>query len=955
MKEQILKLAKMKDEASFYRAFPTEEAFMAKYGKKLQKLKLSENIKKANWGMSVLNNVSQLQKQYNDSPQGQWNNAVDNYAKSPYAYEKPESTNSNGFTTNTDPPVRDNKYTQNMDNELSPINDPKGNPTDWGNIIGKAGPWGAAISAVSGVGDQIGQSIGGKEGAFVSGMFKPEKMIGMLKRNDISGTKKVIGTAIPGLANVFQYTADKKIQAKKRSVDDLIRKAATSKDVDFDIMNEQMKWRPEDNTVSPGELYPQYFAKDGGTIQSIAPERFVNNLDQQLIPVTTNLVYNPELSFNRRGTTFRNEADEIDAQLTLLSQKKKLTNKDKAKIIELENNKRLLFDYQENDDTKKFRTGGNIRRNEFSEVDEYAMGGDLQLYDGNAEMMSNNPYSPEEGDTMMLKGPSHAEGGMNISYGGNPVEAEGGEPVMKGQDGDLTIFGNMKIGKELIPLLGDKNAKGKKFKNYIADLSREEEKHSKLKDKSVMKMGDLEIQTPLDKLKANSFKYNAVGADSKLADIAEKKQKASALQTAMLDTANEIGIDPDALSRGQIKKAKMGANIPKADDGIQVPKKEGVSQATYDMMVGFYNRAKAQGRGDVVDAYQKLYYKTYPEETRKIIAKEVPSNLAKQKGISQEVLANPDTPLETLTGTNDNRFGIRTAQMFPIKPLENIEGWDDILERLKQIKYTPQEKATTTPQTPTDTQEKDNKLLWMSLINSALPYLRPTDAEELDPRQLAGEMYALSTNQLEPVQAQTYQPELSTPYEISLQDQLNEITADKRSAERMSGYNPAAQSYIASQAYGAKSKVLADQMRINQAMKDKTFGENRNLLNQAKLQNLQILDNQYTRQAQAKSNTKDINQAALSSIASKYQQNELERKTLQTYENMYNYRFGNNMRAQNWNGPALFNEPTVGSIRSSRGEDVPPEGYEYVQTLKKIPKSETSKSNGGIVSAYRKL
>ncbi len=41
------------------------------------------------------------------------------------------------------------------------------------------------------------------------------------------------------------------------------------------------------------------------------------------------------------------------------------------------------------------------------------------------------------------------------------------------------------------------------------------------------------------------------------------------------------------------------------------------------------------------------------------------------------------------------------------------------------------------PQTETDPKEKFD---WMNVANQILPYVRPTNAEELDPRQLAGEM-----------------------------------------------------------------------------------------------------------------------------------------------------------------------------------------------------------------------
>jgi hypothetical protein len=37
MKDQILKIAKVKSEKEFYKKYPTEEAFMAKHGKQLRK------------------------------------------------------------------------------------------------------------------------------------------------------------------------------------------------------------------------------------------------------------------------------------------------------------------------------------------------------------------------------------------------------------------------------------------------------------------------------------------------------------------------------------------------------------------------------------------------------------------------------------------------------------------------------------------------------------------------------------------------------------------------------------------------------------------------------------------------------------------------------------------------------------------------------------------------------
>ncbi|HPR92161.1 MAG TPA: hypothetical protein PLR64_02835 [Candidatus Dojkabacteria bacterium] len=67
-----------------------------------------------------------------------------------------------------------------------------------------------------------------------------------------------------------------------------------------------------------------------------------------------------------------------------------------------------------------------------------------------------------------------------------------------------------------------------------------------------------------------------------------------------------------------------------------------------------------------------------------------------------------------------------------------------------------------------------------------------------------------------------------------------------------------------------------------------------------------ILDKQYERQETAKSKTKANIQSALNSISSKYLQNQLENRTLATYENLYNYRFDPKFRAWNYNPPATF-------------------------------------------------
>ena len=249
-----------------------------------------------------------------------------------------------------------------------------------------------------------------------------------------------------------------------------------------------------------------------------------------------------------------------------------------------------------------------------------------------------------------------------------------------------------------------------------------------------------------------------------------------------------------------------------------------------------------------------------------------------------------------------------------------------------------------------EAKEKD-EFDWMTIFNQILPYLRPTDAEALDPRQLSGEMLALAQNQLEPVQAQTFQPQLSTPYDISLQDILNENEADYRAAVRSSGgYNPAALAFLNAQKYGANQKVLGEQFRLNQGMKNQVYDENRAALNESNLQNLGILDQQYVRQQGALSNTKATAQAALNSISAKYLQNQASNRELQAYENLYNFRSGPMGVMQNMNPLAQFNT-ALGNFSADQIEEI--------LKLKRDEEAKKNKPtvtrNGGLVKAIKSM
>lgn len=556
------------------------------------------------------------------------------------------------------------------------------------------------------------------------------------------------------------------------------------------------------------------------------------------------------------------------------------------------------------------RAGGHLKsytppseRAMYTGRDKFAMGGDLETHwGGYAEPMSYNPYLPDGGETVMFRGQSHDDSdgkgntGIGITYGDSPVEVERGEPAVQlrnGSDGDnsLTVYGNLQIPSFGASLIGDDKAKGKKFKNYVADLSKTEQKQNKIVEKSTNKLDDLQVITPQDLLTFEAEKANILGANMKLKNIAKKKQDLASLQSAINDTAEEYNLVADDLAKGKVKQAKKGAFIK-----------------------------KAQGGTDISD---KIYQDA----------------LALQPLFVEEV--EPITNLDEVT--------VSASKLPPT--IAEMRAFNPTLGNLPQISpfYSPSD-------------EEKSKIDWMTLANQVLPYLRPSDAEALDPRQLAGEMFALATNQVEPVQAQTFQPQLATPYDISLQDIMNENEADYRAAQRMIGYNPAALAALNAQKYKANQQVLGEQFRLNQAMRDKVFAENRALLNQTGVQNLGILDQQYGRQQEALSKTKATTQAALNSISAKYLQNQAENRALQTYENLYNYRFDPRFRAMNMNPLAQFNLEGSGSTSPSFAGMSPEEIELYAKQLEvqqkkqeKATKQSKSGRNGALVKAIKSM
>jgi hypothetical protein len=593
-------------------------------------------------------------------------------------------------------------------------------------------------------------------------------------------------------------------------------------------------------------------------------------------------------------------------------------------------------------DAQMLRAGGHLKEYtppSAEAMETFDMGGELETHwGGYMEPMSQNPYLPDGGVTVMPRGQSHAESdgkgntGIGITFGDNPVEVERGEPMVKLKDGgtgedNLVVFGNMKIPNYALDEF-EKKAKGKKFKTYATDLTKTEAKQTKLIDKSIKKIDDLELLTPFDRLEVDSLQANLIGANMKLKDIADKKQKLGDLQQSIHATAPEFGYDDvdefnNDVMKGsvKIKKGKVNSDVPMAQYGFDI--------SSIVPQVNVPNVAKTSLLPDQSLANQP---NTAVQSLIKKIVPQVNAPVAYNPFQPPIPLQYPGRNRYPLTGT----FGapLTTYSPSPILPGPSGTNQASFLQNVGNFL-------------------SENFNANSMLASELLPYLRPSNQMDLDPTQIAGEMDALADNQVEPVFAQTLQPRLGSPIDISLQSALNANQADYNALIRNVGYNPAAQSVLAAQKYAATSELLGKESQMNKEEKTRVYDANRQLLNEYDLKNAVISDTQQVRQSQARSNTKAQRREALNSISQKYLENRRENRTLGIYENEYKFRYDNQGRLINMNPLAKFNVPTMsGKPSGISNTDLVPV---YDKDNKEIVAYRQKAKNGNIVKAIKNL
>lgn len=238
----------------------------------------------------------------------------------------------------------------------------------------------------------------------------------------------------------------------------------------------------------------------------------------------------------------------------------------------------------------------------------------LKVEDNNIKQLSPS--------MMQITGDSHSNGGEMVSYGGQTIEAQGGEPLSLNNQGDMVFFGKLKIPNSKMT-----------FETAAKNIAEEEVKNVKTADKAVALVS---VADPYDKFESLKFNTGVVlgnAAQIKQNELNQQRESLGNLQQAILDTADQLGIDPKRvvkMKNGGTMKVKIkglpqmqfgGSLLPRqwtlAGEPMPLPSYQQAPMGTYIMPPSIGNdeeslraqiRAAAQRNGISPELYEKQLF-----------------------------------------------------------------------------------------------------------------------------------------------------------------------------------------------------------------------------------------------------------------------------------------------------------------------------------------------------------
>jgi hypothetical protein len=578
----------------------------------------------------------------------------------------------------------------------------------------------------------------------------------------------------------------------------------------------------------------------------------------------------------------------------------------------------------------KYRAGGHLK--EYTEPSErametYAMGGKIQSHwGGNVEDVSYNPYMPGSGITSMIKGASHKNGGVGISYGGSEaqngyeyaasganmkaqIEAEGGESMIEmaeggsvnpqtgEQDTNAVVIGNIPMNEQMAQATGDadlieiaKQNPNTSMKKIFEQLTAEEVKAQEDLKKS-SKLAN-EAKSQLEEKTAETIRTSA---EAKLKMIANKKIKMAKYQDTLHKIKDSISqsrgknISAEALGRGKIKddldpitkdapieNAKSGAYLRKAQTGTTTVSQDPVlTEAEYNELVKLYNEGAAttSKKSAAIKTFQRKYHQKFPQEALAAIQKTTRenglSNKAKQMGLTvDDILAGKNVD-KILESNEDEFWGPRTQQyMASINSAFNKRPAAPAFQTntLGTGASTTGQSTTAKPAIDVVPLKKNNMLNALGMISQ---FFQDKSFPAMDQRQFAKEYVALAQNTPRPVPMQKPYVELDPIYRMNYNDVRANNTAAFRDMLRQNQGNPAADALAFSKFAQQNQSIGGEEFRTNQAIEQSIYGGNRAKMNANLEKGLQLNANQANLQSIADSNTRRTTLEAIGSMSDK--------------------------------------------------------------------------------------
>jgi len=189
-------------------------------------------------------------------------------------------------------------------------------------------------------------------------------------------------------------------------------------------------------------------------------------------------------------------------------------------------------------------------------------------------------------------------------------------------------------------------------------------------------------------------------------------------------------------------------------------------------------------------------------------------------------------------------------------------------------------------------------------------------------------------------------PNLKVPYQISLQDRLNNNQSTFNAIAKQNPNNYAALSALAAQKYEADNGVSGEEFRMNQGIANQVSNENTGIMNEAQRANVQLNMDQLQKQSIAKSNTEAHKAQALAWISDHISQKAYENNNIRLDEMRYGYR---PYKDENGNMQLKYVGPDAnlaGSGSTSTGKEDVTREYDSEGNLLKTTKKSQSKWGG---------